>query len=746
MGFAMNTGLEPRTRALQVRRRSFAAVGLALLLLWSGLIGCSRNGRVRPGPPSPPTPVFPGPTASASLAIDSLGERLWVANTGTGTIAEISIERDVLVKMLEVSVGAEPTCLALSPDDQTIYVTNRGSGTVSVVSARTLQVQADIRVGAEPVGCALSPLGDKLYVACSMAGTVAVIDTAARSVTKTLAVTDGYFPFAVAVTSNDPAHTNEKVYVTQFFAQLPAGTRPGLEGDTDQGRLGKVSVIRTSDDTPAGTVLLHPHRTGFTSDRTLFGGSATQPTFAFPNLLSAIAIRGTRGYVASGAQSPQGPVRFDTNLQSFVSVFDTVTDTEIETSTINLNEAVRDESPRGLIPSTPWGLAFSPKERFGLVISAASDLAVRLGLSTDGSPIATAAGGGLTRIPVGKNPRGIAINRAGTRAYIHNHIDRSVTVYDLSASSVLGTVATTAPPPAGSEQAAILHGEELFVTSQGAATGTTAPVGRMSTGGWGSCFACHPFGWTDTVVWGFEDGPRRTLPLHGVFNRRDAEQRLLGASATRDEPEDFELSLRLVTGDPAADGGTGLMVGVPLSDIPPLTPRANAGRSQDWSDLATYLRLGLRSPISPLRDTNVGPGRVAFAVAGCTACHAGALWSSARRGYAPPPAADAVSSGQIAAALRPVDTYQLGEVNQRHQVALGTAGFSPPSLNGFWAFPPYFHNGQAASIDEVLTRVLNTRAHRDAGIAGQLGNPATRAALALFLQSIDDFTVPEVVQ
>jgi YVTN family beta-propeller protein len=718
---------------------------LALLLLWSGLIGCSRNGRVRPAPPSPPTPVFPGPTASSSVAVDSLGERIWVANSGTGTITQISVERDVLVKMSEVSVGLEPTCLALSPDDQTVFVTNRGSGTVSVVSARTLQVTSNISVGSEPVGCALTPLGNKLYVACSVAGTVAVIDTATRAVTKTLATTDGFFPFAVAVTSSDPAHANEKVYVTQFFAQLPAGTRPGLAGDTDQGRVGKVSVIRTSDDSPAGTVVLHPHRTGFTADRTAFGGAAAEQTYAFPNLLSAIAIRGSRGYVVSSAQSPQGPVRFDTNQQSFVSVFDTATDTEVETATINLNEAVRNESPRGVIPSTPWGLAFSPTERFGLVISAASDVAVRLGLSADGSPIATASGGGLTRIPVGKNPRGIALNRAGTRAYIHNHIDRSVTVHDLTANSVLGTVVTTAQPAAGSEQAAILRGEELFVTSQGTATGTTAPAGRMSTGGWGSCFGCHPFGWTDTVVWGFEDGPRRTSSLHSIFSSRTTDQRLLGASATRDEPEDFELSLRLVTGDPAAAGSTGLMVGVTLSDIPPLTPRANAGRSQDWTDLVTYLRRGLRSPISPFRDANVGTGRVAFALAGCTACHGGALWSSARRGYAPPPAAGAVTSGQVTAALRPVDTFLAGEVNQRNQAALGTAGFAPPSLNGFWAFPPFFHNGQAASVDEVMTRVLNTRAHRDAGLAGHLENPATRTALALFLMSIDDFSGTEVV-
>ncbi|MBI4872887.1 MAG: hypothetical protein HY814_15145 [Candidatus Riflebacteria bacterium] len=723
------------------------AWALLLLLAAVATIGCgSRQGRVRPAPPSPAPAVFDAPTASSSIAVDSLGERIWVANTERNTLSFLSVERDVLIRLREIPVQREPTCLALSPDDLTVYVTNRGSGTVTVVSAATLEVLANIPVGTEPVGCALTPLGDKLYVACSISKTIAVVDTASRSVASTLVLTDGFFPFAVAVTSKDAAaHKAEKVYVTQYFGQLPVGQRPGRSGDDDVSRFGKVTVIDASTDRLLRTVTLAPHSSGFTANRTAFGGSATQMTTAFPNLLSTVVVRGSRGYVLHSAQSPQGPIAFDTNVQPFLSVFDTATDQEVTTAALNFNVAVRAASPQGPFLNVPWGLAIRPGGRTGLALFAGSDVAVQLAFSADGTPTATMAGGAVLQIPVGKNPRALALNRTGTRAYVHNYLGRNVTVLDLVSEAILGTVTSASLPTTGTLEASILHGEELFNTSRGAAAGTTA-TGRMSTHGRGSCLSCHPFGWTDTVVWNFEDGPRKTPSLASVFERTTGRQKLLNASATRDEVADFERNIRLVSGDPAADGQTGLIVGAPLSDVPDLLPRANDGRSADWTDLANYLRFGLRSPISPWLGTNVSAGRTPFATAGCPSCHGGPHWTSSRLTYTPPPVTGAVEGRRVASALKAVDTYLAGEVDSRNQTALSSdSRFNPPSLKGFWAFPPHFHNGQAATVDEVLTRVLNTRAHRDAGVPGRLENPADRAALVRFLESIDDSTTPEVV-
>ncbi|MBI4867039.1 MAG: hypothetical protein HY816_08820 [Candidatus Wallbacteria bacterium] len=723
-------------------------VGMVALALACG--GCgSRHDRVKPDPPVPPPAVLAGPSYSASLALDSNSENVWVASEDAGTVTLVSVVLDRFVRGPVVQVGAEPTSIALSPDNRTLYVTNRGSGTVSVVDALALNVRANIPVGAEPIGCALTPLGDKLYVASSLAGTVAVIDTASLSVAKTIALTDGTFPFAVAVTNDDPAHADEKVYVTQFFGQLGPGQRPSVSGDTDRGRVGKVTVIGTATDSIVGTIELGPRPTGFASDRTAFGGSSTEQTFAFPNLLNTVVLRGKRGYVVNVACSPDGPVSFTTNTQAFVSVFDRVSGRELPAATINLNAAVKSESEPGLFFNTPWGMALSPREPKGIVLSAASDVAVVLTLSADGSPSATQPGGGVKRIDTGKNPRSAVINKTGTRAYVHNHVSRDVTVINLSDDTVVGTFGVSDLPAAGTLAASILRGEELFNTSRGSSSVATAPAGRMSTNGWGSCFSCHPFGWTDSIVWNFADGPRKTIPLNGIFARNDpAAHRILNYSATRDEVEDFELNIRRVSSSTAQDGRTGLIIDSPIADIPNLVPRANSGRSPDWDDVVNYIRHGVRSPISPFRGVNVSAGRAPFAQAGCSSCHAGPRWTSSARTYTPPPTTPPVTivDGQLTSALRQVDSFVSGEVTDRNTAARGAAGFNPPSLLGFWAFPPYLHNGQAATVDEILTRVLNSKAHKDAGIAGRLEDPAARASLVLFLMSVDDATVPEVAQ
>ena len=72
---------------------------------------------------------------------------------------------------------------------------------------------------------------------------------------------------------------------------------------------------------------------------------------------------------------------------------------------------------------------------------------------------------------------------------------------------------------------------------------------------------------------------------------------------------------------------------------------------------------------------------------------------------------------------------------------LGANGFVPPSLLSLHAFPEtFFHNGSAASLDEVLNNVT----HRSAGTSGvdTLTNPADRMKIVRFLLSIDAATAP----
>ncbi|MBI4866686.1 MAG: beta-propeller fold lactonase family protein [Candidatus Wallbacteria bacterium] len=735
-----------------------ASVSITAVTTTGFEFGAARSGYASIVVTSPPLVKqrFLTPTQSSDIVVSKDGTQLWAVNPHRDSVTKFSVNGSSIATVGEVPVDREPSFLAISPDGASVYVTNRVSGTVSVIDSQSMTVRATVSVGTEPCGIAVSPNGTRAFVANSMSNSVSVLDLteAPERVTATVPLPGSdFFPFAVAVTNDgDTDDTDEKYYVTQFFAQLPASARTTDTGDGDTGRVGKVSVFRSSDNSLKTTIELSPHATDFTSDRSKFGGSTKTPTTAFPNFLSSVVIRGDRGYVTATAMSPDGPVNFATNTQAFVSVFDRVNDSEVVTQTFNLNAAIEKTSPKKLFMNTPWAVAFSPVTTSGYVLSAASDVALKVVLSADGTPLVTGYPGLPTSTSVvqvdvqGKNPRGIAFSPDGTRAFVHNYISRTISVIDVSTDAVTSTTAA-APLPVDPQELSTLRGEELFNTSRGVSSTPGQSVNRMSTNGWGSCFSCHAFGWTDTVVWSFAAGPRKATPLNGSFSKADpAHQRVFNWSAIFDEVEDFELNIRTVSSNPASATETapptGLIVGVPRSQVTPFIPLKNADRSADWTAIKDYFKFGIRNPISPARGQDVSAGRALFAQAGCARCHGGAQWTSSRLLYGPPPPTSVGQTGRVTEVLRTVGTFAQSEKRADATTALGTDGFNPPALIGFWAFPPFLHHGRAKTVEEVLTLPISGTAHVNAGVASVVNTAEQTAALVGFLKSIDDSTEP----
>ncbi|MBI4862492.1 MAG: beta-propeller fold lactonase family protein, partial [Candidatus Riflebacteria bacterium] len=711
---------------------------------------------------------------SSSMAITPDNKTLFVANGSVATVTCMQVGAYTLTKQREIAVGSEPTCIAMNPQGTKAYVTNRRSGTVSVIDVANQTRVTDVAVGTEPIGCVFTPTGRYCYVANSLSkmaveggvedstGNVVVIDSQSNSVVTTIGLPrngrwSDRFPFAMACTNDgDSDDLDEKVYVTEYFGQPKSGTRPDLRyGDLDTGRTGRVLVISVATNTVVKTIQLADVDTGFTADRTLFGGSATSPTRAWPNLLSSIFLRGNRAYVVNSATSPEGPAVFDSSQQAVVSVIDTTTDAEVPSSSVNLNRSVKTENAHSLnyYFNTPWSFAMAPGQNMGYLVCGGSDLAVRVTLSSGSTPIVTgppsgSSNVGIVRVPVGKNPRSVLFNTNGSMAFVHNYIDRSVSLINPFSNTVADTESSAALPDPTSAAGRMLRGEELFTTSRGTSSVTTAnpPGDRMSEKGWMSCFGCHPFGWTDMTVWSFWTGPRKTIPLNAVFAKSDpADQRVLMRSAVFDEVADSELKIRHIMSNVADSNPLpphGLIVNTPGTSVPALRPTSNTINS-DWRALEEYVRYGIRSPISPFRGTDVSSGRAAFVDAGCVECHGGPKWSSSTRLFLPPPPSNVTvtASGEVSSVLRNVDSYSNTEKTNSNTTGLGAVGFNPPSLLGIWAFSPFLHQGQALDLDELLDTVINSVPHKNAGVPGYLDTyPDKRQALVKFLKSIDDTT------
>ncbi len=148
--------------------------------------------------------------ASGSLALSSDDSTLYAVDSDNGLLAVIPLANPTKENIVKVNVGKNPVRVILGTDD-TAYVANRGSNTVSVVRKGEASVSATLITALEPTGLALSPDGKTLLVASNAArdtaaehGVLTAFDTA------TLQPSSGRFPSAsepraVALIGNDRA-------------------------------------------------------------------------------------------------------------------------------------------------------------------------------------------------------------------------------------------------------------------------------------------------------------------------------------------------------------------------------------------------------------------------------------------------------------------------------------------------------------------------------------------------------------
>ncbi len=233
----------------------------------------------------------------------------------------------------------------------------------------------------------------------------------------------------------------------------------------------------------------------------------------------------------------------------------------------------------------------------------------------------------------------------------------------------------------------------------------------------------------------------------------------------------------------------------------------NATRSvlNDWNEVDEYVK-AIRPPrgLTSLNAADVTAGRMIFVNNNCAGCHGGTGWTISRRFYAPnearnaamgtlrttmfiaptafpaalnPPSAGAgrtatlrfsdlttaAANDQINCVLRAVGTFpatldaaQNGVTPTGVRVrearadmttaAQGATGFNPPSLVGMTTGAPYFHAGNARTLEELFGAAFETHARSLSTNFLVSGDRATEVRqLVAFLLSIDDDTMPVAV-
>ncbi|NNE69689.1 MAG: DUF1929 domain-containing protein [Rhodothermales bacterium] len=614
-------------------------------------------------------PVLAGQASqSSTIAVDVLG-RVWNVNPDNNSVTVTS--PGLLTRLAEIPVGEEPTSLAIH--DGSVLVVNKRSASVSVISESSLIRQADLDLpfASQPHGIVVA--GGQAFVTLEATGRIARLDPATGSVL--LSEDLGAWIRHLAVSAD-----GAELWVTRFITPPVAGESTASVS-TEGG--GDVIVLRTSDLGIERTVKLAYNNTTDTPD----------------------SARGVANYLGTPALSPDGlrtwiPSKFDNIFRGTLrdgrarehdrlvrgglSVISRTTGSEEVSERLDIDDQ-----------SHPAASVFGPRGNVLFVAHPGSRTV---------SVIDPIVGQPLTRISTGRTPAGLALSADGRTLYVHNYLDRTVQVIDVSAFTLggagiqftdRGTVETVSVEAL---LATILRGKQLF---------NDALDDRLSAQDYLSCSSCHDGGSHDGRVWDFTDageGLRNTIDLRG---RGGTDHGPVHWTANFDEIHDFEGDIRNVF------NGTGLMSNADFAATSdPLGP-LKAGRSEDLDALAAYVASLTDAGPSPFRNANGSlssealVGRDVFQQADCAACHAGSRFTDS-----PTLALHDIGT------LRASSGGRLGET---------LTGIDTPTLRGVWAGAPYLHDGSALTLrDAVLAHDTVTLSE------------AEITSLVAYLQAIDD--------
>lgn len=273
--------------------------------------------------------------------------------------------------------------------------------------------------------------------------------------------------------------------------------------------------------------------------------------------------------------------------------------------------------------------------------------------------------------------RGMAVSPDGQSAYVVASFSRTVSKYDLDKSHGMIARRARTTKRLGEEtlDEKLQLGRRLFHDGENK---------RLSSGGL-ACATCHPDGLRDNNVWTTDVGNRRTAILAG---------RLAGTAPYhwRGERPDLQTSMKATI---TRLGGKGL-------------------QKKEAEALEAYL-LAMPVPATDAGDLPsdlIDEGQRIFmsAEAGCAGCHMPGM------GY---------RDGKL---------HDVGTANKSDVGLNGTkAVFDTPSLQGVSAGGPYYHDGSAATLEDLVAGA-NT-AGRHMGDTSHL-SPEQRKALVAYLKTL----------
>jgi YVTN family beta-propeller protein len=634
--------------------------------------------------------------SSGSLALSSDDSMLYAVDTDNGVLAIIPVATPGSRTL--VPVGQSPVRVVLGPDD-TAYVANRGSNSISVVRKGAKDVSATLQTAVEPSGLALSADGRQLLVTCNTArdtaahGVLIAFDTATLQQQWEIPV--GEEPRAVAVVAgnkalvslykkgevatvdlNRQAVTSDPSRAQVYTEANASRTTPGVStttGSTFHPRAA-ADIITTPDGTRAFTPVVWAREGAIARRPSSAGGYYSA---GGPCSIGAVATAGIVTYDARGAQ-PQALVDDLTACAS--SGTNTNDSSGFPVSTFASSRGGTEAAVQGPTvgvtdPTGAWIFIVNRESQNVAIMPADRRSGTDIDFDRTGTSIRS-----LVRI--GEGADGIAITKDGTKAFVYSQFDHQVETLEAKGRGDSAVVVSTRQPikvVGDTLTSDLVLGRKLFFNA--IETKVSSPQTTVA------CSTCHLEGREDGHVWMFPDGPRQTPSLAGRDLLKTAPFHWSGEFPTIGDFNVHTVRERM--------GGVGL-------------PQPDADR------LDAFIT-SLPTPPSPVARTIEAAtrGRAAFEKAQCATCHAGELLTDN--------------------SSRDVGTLNTSSptATQRDNGLVVLKGFNVPSLKGLSRSAPYLHDGSEETLE---ARVFGNGADKH-GVTSTLSENE-KTDLVVYLKSL----------
>lgn len=631
--------------------------------------------------------------ASGSVALSNDDSIVYAVDTDNGVLAVIDpTTKDVRT----VKVGEQPSRVIVDLND-TVFVSNRGSRSVSVVRRGDTEESARIAVGVEPTGMALTPDGKTLLVVSATAlsrpdvGTLTAVDV--NTLEKKWELEVGEEPRAVAVIAGNRALVS--LYKQGELVEVDLGTGTTISSKAGIYETANASRLDPNVGSSLGTSSFRPRAMNdlvVTNDgKRVFAPVVWAREDAIGRRPSAAGgYYSSGGPCSIGAVATAGIVTVDTGAQpqpqvdDLTSCFATGTNSErknyptsaLASASPSSDTAIQGPTAGVLDPSGEWLVVLSRESKNLAFMPAWKRTGTGIDFSGTGTSIRT------VQNVQGAGADGLAISSDFSRAYVYSQFDHKLEVFKGVGKGAEAAIVPEATIVVAQDiptmSPAQLEGRRLFFDAKDTRLSSAQTVVACST--------CHLEGREDGHVWNFPDGARQTPSLAGRKLLSTAPFHWSGEFAAIDDFNAHTIIERM--------GGSGL----------------NSFAAAKLDAFIDTMPL----PENPLRlamaDTELeARGKAAFQKAECGTCHSG----------------EALTNNTNA----DVGTLRLSGANPDNGPVL-RHGFNVPSLLGIGRTAPYLHDGSSLTLDARVTN--GDSAHGNT----RLLNAAEKADLVAYLKSL----------